>query len=102
MHVGCNLELTTKSMRGSEKTEVRSEVWEQKESKMRRGSEKTEVRSEVWEQKESKMRRGKMRETEMKTERGSSEGNQRHVEFSITLLGCTVIKARLPWRERRL
>lgn len=34
----------------------------------------------------------------MKTERG--EGDQRHVEFTITLLGCTVIKEKSPRRER--
>lgn len=28
------------------------------------------------------------------------EGDQRHVEFTITLLGCTVIKAKCPRRER--
>ncbi len=38
----------------------------------------------------------------MKTERERNEGDQRHVEFTITLLGCTVIKAKSPWRERRL
>lgn len=43
-----------------------------------------------------------MRETEMKTESERNEGEQRHVEFTITLLGCTVIKEKSPWRERRL
>lgn len=35
---------------------------------------------------------------EIKTKRG--EGDQRHTEFTITLLGCTVIKAKSPLRER--
>lgn len=38
----------------------------------------------------------------MKTGRERNKWDQRHVEFTITLLGCTVIKARSPWRERRL
>lgn len=49
-----------------------------------------------------KTERSRMRETEMKTERERNEGDQRHVEFTNTLLGCTVIKAKSPWRERRL
>lgn len=38
----------------------------------------------------------------MKTERVGNERDQRDVEFTITLLGCTVIKAKSPRRERRL
>lgn len=38
----------------------------------------------------------------MKTEAEKNGGDQRHVEFTITLLGCTVIKERSPQRARRL
>lgn len=44
--------------------------------------------------------REQSRRSKEKTARG--EGDQRHVEFTITLLGCTVIKAKSPGRERRL
>lgn len=42
------------------------------------------------------------RRREMKTEAERNGGDQRHVEFTITLLGCTVIKERSPQRVRRL
>lgn len=38
----------------------------------------------------------------MKTEGERNEEDQRHVEFTITLLGCAVIKEKGPWRARRL
>lgn len=38
----------------------------------------------------------------MKTEAERNGGDQRHVEFTITLPGCTVIKERSPQRGRRL
>lgn len=42
------------------------------------------------------------RRREMKTEAERNGGDQRHVEFTITLLGCAVIKAGSPQRGRRL
>lgn len=42
------------------------------------------------------------RTREMKTEAQRNGGDQRHVEFTITLLGCAVIKERSPQRARRL
>lgn len=52
------------------------------------------------EQKKKKCERSRRRE--MKTEAERNGGDQRHVEFTITLLGCTVIKERSPQRGRRL
>lgn len=49
---------------------------------------------------ERKLRRDRDEEREREGER--KEGDQRHVEFTITLLGCSVIKEKSPWRERRL
>lgn len=46
--------------------------------------------------------RSRMRETEMNSQAERNEGDQRHVEFTITLLGCTVIKDKSPQRARRL
>lgn len=46
--------------------------------------------------------RGAEEGREIKTQKERNEGDQRHVEFTITLLDCTVIKARSPRRERRL
>lgn len=54
------------------------------------------------ERKKLEEERSRTRETEMKTEAERKERDQRHVEFTITLLGCTVIKEPGPRRGRRL
>lgn len=61
--------------------------------KSRRGGERAKLYSWIrnWEEQEWR-----------DDDRRSREGEQRHVGFTITLLGCTVIKARSPRRGGRL
>lgn len=49
-----------------------------------------------------KRREAEREKTEMKTEAERNERDQRREEFTITLLGCTVIKAKAPRRAGRL
>lgn len=54
------------------------------------------------ERKKLEEERSRTRETEMKTEAERKERDQRRLEFTITLLGCTVIKEPGPRRAERL
>lgn len=72
MQVGCSLRFTTKPQEGPCEGKAGADERQQHEDGEQRGG---------------KSERGRMRETEMKTEGERNEGDQRHVEFTIALLG---------------